>query len=650
MAGEVARLVPIHQAAAPFYQLPQDGSVTIGRRTNCTVVLSDGVVSGLHCVLRRVEMDSFAYEVEDKSTNGIFVNEVRVIKGESAKLVHGDVLSLGKAVEEYGGAPSSIRPQFRLEVQQEKSLELLGQLSVTSRELRSDVVSMDEALTAPTSLENQPAKMCAISSGASTAEGFAQDLLVQEQKSKAKITGELLLVRRRLDEERAAHENVDRELRKARAILEEERARRSSVKEGLDRLQAENEQLRQDHQCLCDLREEHSALETKHDAVEVELNALLQCATSLEAGHEHLRMDLQRASSDEARTRSQLAEVQARLQQAQERIESSQKKHVESRRSAEAGQESIERWQRELSNERGKREQLEDQITLLRADADRASHGEVAAKEALGAVETHCAELQTQVAKCREEAVALRAQVKQNRTKLEGDSQEAEHLRGAGSRFVEALRAYADSWARGLAEGSQPSRSTLGPLSPSSMVTKKILAAVTDAAAKEVLTDGQLPDDSPPKVKDANVPCIAVPHSSTPPPQAVAIGRLDETMRPAEPKGEEPATGVASKLDQAIAPMTAELTAALQGQSHGMASLIVGSQDSPPLPAARSPEKDRTTEPGHRSANAFKPVKLDADVNPMQRLASASILTLVTPVSKRSLQPASAGRKRLRAH
>merc|ERR1719440_2419350 len=101
-------------------------------------------------------MDSFAYEVEDKSTNGIFVNEVRVGKGELAKLVHGGVLSLGKAVEDYGGAPSSIRPQFRLEVlPYERSLELLGQPSATSRELRSEVLSMEEGMTAPTSLENQ---------------------------------------------------------------------------------------------------------------------------------------------------------------------------------------------------------------------------------------------------------------------------------------------------------------------------------------------------------------------------------------------------------------------------------------------------------------------------------------------------------------
>jgi len=644
MAKEVARLVPIHETAAPFFQLPQSGAVTIGRRTNCTVVLSDGAVSGLHCVLQCQEGSPLTFRVEDKSTNGVFINEVPVVKGVKdayALLGQGDILSLGKVVAENKGTSASVRPQFRLEVQPEGSLELMGQPSARSRDLRSENLSIEgtgptvDGVTAATSLDNPPAKPPVISSGTSTAEGFAQNLLVQEQRSKAKITGELLLVRRRLDEERAAREAVDRELCKARGILEDERGKRTTAQDGLERLHAETEQLRHEHRQLQDLRKEHLALETQHEAVEVDLGALLQRATTLEAGREHLRMDWQRASSDEARVAVQLAEAQARLQQAQERIETSQKKHVEARNSAEVAQESVERWQRELSNERSKREQLEDQAALLRADADRALHGESSGKEALATVEARQAELRTQIHTWREEAGALRLRTKEAREKLETDSQQAEGVRGAGSRFVEALRAYADSWARGLAESSQIPASALGHPDRSTSIHKGLPASPAphdSGAAVPMLVD---------TLAQAAVGGTSGAHSSPP---LAPSAMVDDSLRPPVPLWEPAAT---DKSNLTASPVPEGTVASpLRSQPHGMASLMVGSQDSPPLPPARSPEKVIAEVP--------RLLHLDAasgEASSVQRLATASILTLVTPPpSKRSMQALSAGRKRLRAH
>merc|ERR1712224_961468 len=95
-------------------------------------------------------------------------------------------------------------------------------------------------------------------------------------------------------------------------------------------------------------------------------------------------------------------------------------------------QESVERWQRELSNERGKREQLEDHAALLRADADRALQGEEVAKESVATLDRQLAELKAQAAKYRDEASKARLQVKEDREKLDADSQQSERVRSAG--------------------------------------------------------------------------------------------------------------------------------------------------------------------------------------------------------------------------
>jgi len=648
---QVARLVPLHEAATPFYQLPLEGSITIGRRTNCTVVLSDSAVSGLHCILWCLESEPLAYQAEDKSTNGIFINEVRVMKGVTASLCHGDVLALGKPADEYKGALSSVRPQFRLEVRPyECSPELLGQPSATSGDLRGDAVSMDgapEQLTAPTSLDNPPAKVGTISCGASTAEGFAQDLLVQEQNSKAKITAELLLVRRRLDEERVAREALDRDIRKEKAILEDERARYNLMQEGLQRLQKETDSLRKDCHQLHELREEYAALESKQDSMEVELGALLQRATSLEAGQEHSRMDFQRICSDDARVREQLAEAQTRFQQAQERIESLQKKLSDARQSAETGQESIERWQRQLSNERGLRDQLEDQVVLLHADVDRALQGELAAKDALGAVVVHHADMQAQITKCRQEARSLRNRAGEAREKLESDSQHSDNVRRAGNRFVDTLRAYADCWARGLAEAPQALGGGLRSHKENvayhdhtkSIVKNEGASPSRDAA---VHTEGdpfygcQLP-------RNDKILCISVSHSTTLLP---AIG-TDEAARPPVPVWETPVTST----DRPKLADLHEEADGKQGQQPQMASLMICSQDSPAHVHQVAVEKDSgRTGVGLKRTEAPGQCKLDTaicDGIGMQRLASTSILALGTPQTKRSMQSLTVGRKRL---
>merc|ERR1719215_1818587 len=71
----------------------------------------------------------------------------------------------------------------------------------------------------PLEVEEVPA---VVEASISVAPGLTRDLLVQEQQSKAKITGELLLLRRRLEEERTRTEALRRELRKAQAAMDDE--------------------------------------------------------------------------------------------------------------------------------------------------------------------------------------------------------------------------------------------------------------------------------------------------------------------------------------------------------------------------------------------------------------------------------------------
>lgn len=78
--------------------------VSLGRKQGCDIILNDIVVSGLHCY---ITVNSTASGVvEDQSTNGTYVNGVKVGKGMTLELKHGDILTLGKpnAAGQQGGS------------------------------------------------------------------------------------------------------------------------------------------------------------------------------------------------------------------------------------------------------------------------------------------------------------------------------------------------------------------------------------------------------------------------------------------------------------------------------------------------------------------------------------------------------------------
>mmetsp|Transcript_127492 Transcript_127492/g.248477 ORF Transcript_127492/g.248477 Transcript_127492/m.248477 type:complete len:445 (+) Transcript_127492:120-1454(+) len=441
MLGGVAsgQLVRLHeglpQERIPFP--PESGEITIGRRPNCTVVLKDAAVSGTHCVVTcSCGGDRVEFEVEDRSTNGTFVNGKKLTKGQRLRLVEGGVLSLTRpgdrdclSVQESQAAPSI---EFRLEVT--TTLENVvdpttthGQHSCTDAMAVEDArpESQQVALTA----EEAPA---VAEANVSVAPGFTRDLLVQEQQSKAKITGELLLLRRRLEEERTHTEALRRELRKAQAAMDDERGRRGSAQEDQSRIQVSGSRLRTERMRLEEVRAAYQELLGRHDSLEVDLGAQQQRAVSLEAARERLAGDLQRALADASRSEAKLTEAQSRLQLQQERLRQLQDRHSELQKEANAASGEAERLQADVSTQRAEREEQEDKLTLLRADTERAERGAEAVRDALTAISTQQADLQRLVESHHADVDSARSGMQHTLQRLSKENEIAESLRRAG--------------------------------------------------------------------------------------------------------------------------------------------------------------------------------------------------------------------------
>eukprot|EP00927_Polykrikos_kofoidii_P021312 TRINITY_DN20202_c0_g1_i2.p1 TRINITY_DN20202_c0_g1~~TRINITY_DN20202_c0_g1_i2.p1 ORF type:complete len:730 (-),score=141.24 TRINITY_DN20202_c0_g1_i2:128-2317(-) len=398
------RLVPIHLPEDPVVVLPQEGSTAFGRRPNNAVVCRDLLVSGHHCVVHcRGGGADEPPEVEDISTNGTWVNDVKLAKSQRQLLTNGDVISLTKQPEEDVDGPSPPRVQFRLELVQPSSGVLTPKAEaidchpafavaaptagVNGSIPQSGAVhgrghngSVAGSPVVPTSIgiaaagcavgtttapTHAPAasstsatdavvlKSCAdarrmpvedpegvpsdfdlgalrCSAAAAVAAraaavvsddspcipssgSFAKDLLVQEQKSKAKITGELLLTLRKLETERKVAEDVGRELRKARVQIDEERNRRREAEEGRERATKDSEALRAEQRRLQEqLRREAERVAEASQRLEEAQTSALQAQELLDLRHGEEREKLQQQLSQEQATRASLeAQVKA---------------------------------------------------------------------------------------------------------------------------------------------------------------------------------------------------------------------------------------------------------------------------------------------------------------------------------------------------
>lgn len=662
----VGRLVALHDSAeAP---LPSRGSVTIGRRATCTVVCADGLVSGVHCVLTlapKGPKDEVSVEVEDRSTNGTYVNDVKVGKGQRAPLRDGDVLSLTKPPGGEDGCASPSGVRFRL---------VLPAVAAAATPLAA-AATPAAAATTPAAAAAAPAVAAAVvaSDGASsptppsagsaagppapvagagddppgggivtawTSEGFAQDLLLQEQQSKAKITGELLVTRRRLEEERAKLESTNRELRRMSAVLEDERSRTTAAQESLERLKGEATPLRRDRQELEDLRAKHAELQSKQETVEVDVGTQQYRLGSLEAAIDRLRRELAESKESGARNEAQVAEVQARLQFSQERAGDLEARRSERRKRADDAAQAVEQAQRDLGGERAARERLEDNATLLRADVERAEAGKRSADEALEVAKRDHVELEGRVAAARSEAEERRRAAAEAQKQFAAETDGIEALSTAAAVFADSLRDYADAWARGLTEcthgcpaapaqaaatASASASSTAAPLTAATSAAAPSAAAPSAAAVSAAAVSAAAPSDAPADGAQAAEPCgeptgvCAQPTSNAridledvemqqeAASQRSSLGAAGASPRageahaaaegcdrpeaaeaggdvPSSPPAVEPATAVEPAMAVAMAaappsPMEPATAAAPPSPPVGMLSMFVGSQD-----------------------------------------------------------------------
>lgn len=81
-------------AAGKGFSLPEDRKVVVGKSSqNANLVINDPHISNVHCSIR-YKAATRSYIVKDHSTNGTFVNGVRMQKGVATELPAGTVLRL----------------------------------------------------------------------------------------------------------------------------------------------------------------------------------------------------------------------------------------------------------------------------------------------------------------------------------------------------------------------------------------------------------------------------------------------------------------------------------------------------------------------------------------------------------------------------
>jgi serine/threonine protein kinase len=98
--GVHARLLSLTKTGFRYELKKDKREVTIGRHPNCEITIEDKRVSGFHLKIYRD--DAFRYFVEELSSNGCYINDQHMKKGETKSLQHGDEISLGVFDNEAG--------------------------------------------------------------------------------------------------------------------------------------------------------------------------------------------------------------------------------------------------------------------------------------------------------------------------------------------------------------------------------------------------------------------------------------------------------------------------------------------------------------------------------------------------------------------
>mmetsp|Transcript_100999 Transcript_100999/g.290583 ORF Transcript_100999/g.290583 Transcript_100999/m.290583 type:complete len:644 (-) Transcript_100999:249-2180(-) len=532
-------LVALHAAEEPPVELAADGPTSVGRRPTNSVVCKDLAVSGQHCLIHGPlwGVGDEPPEVEDCSTNGTYVNEVKLTRGQRQRLVHGDVISLTKPLED-SASPAAPRVQFRIECRSEPSDAPAAPDFAELAHVPADLPPTAPERTAPTPASPPDAPPLASNGRCGS---FAQKLLVQEQQSKAKITSELLASQRKLAEERQKAEAAAQELRKVRQEADEERTRRREAEEVRDRLSAETDALRADRRQLQELQTTHDELRQRHEGSDAELRSRAARCSQLEAAQEELRVSIRRATEEHRQASQRHSELLARSRAAVERADRLEQLVAEARREAARGAEETERLRRDLAQEVSARRALEEEVERIKTEVAEAEAIEREAREARDSATARRASLECEAARAQSDVDNARGSGRQAQQRLLGSIALAERLRESGRKLSVELRRRADLWEQAIAERKWSLLDDLGFGADAPTFAQATCRAEAESPAKQA-DDGGALAAAPRTPPTAAVDVEAEPSEARTPEVRTPEARTPE-LRPAAARESEAGVG-----------------------------------------------------------------------------------------------------------
>mmetsp|Transcript_72591 Transcript_72591/g.158471 ORF Transcript_72591/g.158471 Transcript_72591/m.158471 type:complete len:744 (+) Transcript_72591:470-2701(+) len=594
-------LLPLHVADAKPHKLPREGLFCIGRRDENDVVCNNLAVSGRHCYI--VCANS---EVVDCSSNGTYLNEVRLAKGRPKPLSDGDLLSLTKIAVGQGPSPPGPRVQFRVvastgvdgfpgaamaatrttaapaavaataatatipmshaslpaTIAAEQGFFMgvttattAGAAAGATEDPNNDMrrgleIDDDIPITQPVpdpnkenrdSRDNIDNKGCIdnkdtnnhnntnnnnnsdylsahnrssseyLRSGLEEEDRLAHDILLQEQQSKAKVTAELLLVRRRLWEEGNRLQNLQKEAKKLSQTLREEQQRSSDADTAKGQLSQEVESLRQQRSQLQKLQEEHQKAETDYANTNVELASQRQRAVNLEAVHDRLECEAAALRESLAAAEARTEELQTTLASVDATATANETDYQEAKGQLETMQAEIDNMKREVSTEKGQQEQRDDRFSLLQAEEEHCRTREKNARQLLDSNLSVCSELEGKIKNLREEVHREKEnQMTSKRTEATMTARN-QALRGLAATFMDSLRTFGEAWSNQLNESlpdviedpgeqndgfDRPAASTNADVGRAEVSATMAPTLATDGGEIEAASDGGDGDDS----------------------------------------------------------------------------------------------------------------------------------------------------------
>jgi len=282
---------------------------------------------------------------------------------------------------------------------------------------------------------------------------FAQDLLVQEQQSKAKLTADLLVSQRKLEDERHTVDNLTRELRRTRQQVEEERLKRQDAEDSRTKLTSEMEALRVEARQLEEVTLAHEDLRVRHSTCEQELRKRLGRCEELETEQLQLRKELEEATEAQQKCAQQLAELQTRARQAQERAERLQQQHQEAQSEVERTTEERQRMEEELQEAATARAKLEEDVAASQAAVEKAESAERLTRAELDTATSKRAELECQASAAQSEADSARIAATSAQQRLAKSQLLGQHLSEAGRSLSAELKRRLELWDKVLLQG-----------------------------------------------------------------------------------------------------------------------------------------------------------------------------------------------------